>query len=678
MSTADLAALVARLEAVTSRLEAVPAGGVGGGGGAAAAGSVEVAPSVLAYDDLINGVVAEYLAASEKVGGPCLEQAKLFAEAFKELRDLLEIASGSKKPDGWPGNMPDNVMAIIQSVGGKIGAIGEIDGFKEKQLEHTKALGDAAGALSWVVMDPTPVPHSKEAGDAAWFNGQKVLMKSKGTDENGVAWANALKAMMAELPPYIKQFHTTGVAWNPKGGDAASFVPGAAVAGGGAAPAAAAAAAPAEVGASVAEFDDVLTHITTFVELSTKIGGKVAEIGAQVDQCFKAQRAFLEMASQSKKPSGWPGCADILAPMSDCMMAIGELSDYGELKNHTLMMGEGIQAAAWVAVEPTPCPHVKETLPASMFYGNKVLVEYKSKDQTHVDWVNTWKAFLTDLADYVKRNHTTGVTWNPKGGDAHPAGAAATPAPAPAPSGGPPKGPGGPPPPPPGPPPNLADLEDKRGGSKPVPNTGALFAELNKGSDITSGLKKVSKQKAASSKVVMKEKKTQTKKKMGTPKLALDGRKWLCEFYIDDRTGNLVISDCDVKQTVTIFRCVNCVVQIKGKINAVLLDDCDKTSIVCSDVVSSIDIVNCTSVEVQADGNVPTIAVDKTDGCQLYLGTTAMSGDGPTIIMSKSSECNVTTPGATEDDDGVEQALPEQFSNLFVNGKWETTPVTHG
>ena len=312
---------------------------------------------MLAYDELINGVVADYLAASENVGGPCFAQAKLFAEGFKELRGLLEIASGSKKPNGWPGAMPDNVMAIIQSVGGKIGEIGEIDGFKDKQLEHTKALGDAAGALSWVVMDPTPVPHSKEAGDAAWFNGQKVLMKSKGTDENSVAWANALKTMMAAIPPYIKEFHTTGVTWNPKGGDAASFVPGAAVAGGGAAPAAAAAA-PAEVGASVAEFDGLLTHIAKFVELSTKIGGKVAEIGAQVDKCFKAQRAFLEMASQSKKPAGWPGCADILAPMSDCMMAIGELSDYGELKNHTLMMGEGIQAAAWVAVEPTPCPHV--------------------------------------------------------------------------------------------------------------------------------------------------------------------------------------------------------------------------------------------------------------------------------------------------------------------------------
>jgi hypothetical protein len=38
----------------------------------------------------------------------------------------------------------------------------------------------------------------------------------------------------------------------------------------------------------------------------------------------------------------------------------------------------------------------------------------------------------------------------------------------------------------------------------------------------------------------------------------------------------------------------------------------------------------------------------------------------------------VTTPGATEDDDGVEQALPEQFSNQFTGGTWVTTPVTHG
>ena len=42
--------------------------------------------------------------------------------------------------------------------------------------------------------------------------------------------------------------------------------------------------------------------------------------------------------------------------------------------------------------------------------------------------------------------------------------------------------------------------------------------------------------------------------------MALDGRKWNCEYYVDERTGALVIDQCDHKQTVTIFRCINSVV----------------------------------------------------------------------------------------------------------------------
>ena len=326
------------------------------------------------------------------------------------------------------------------------------------------------------------------------------------------------------------------------------------------------------------------------------------------------------------------------------------------------LLGTDTAPAASVTT-PVAKPEVKRTTTPPKPAGTPPA---RGEDDDEVDPVALAKLRL--LVERLEKDAKAKYGYTPP-----PAAAAAVPVPQAAPR----AGPGGPPPPPPGPPPNLADLEDKRGGAKPVVNTGALFAELNKGSDITSGLKKVSKQKAASSKVVMKERKTKTNKKMGTPKLAPDGRKWICEYYIDDRTGNLVISDCDVKQTVTIFRCVNCVVQIKGKINAILLDDCDKTSIVCNDVVSSIDIVNCKSVEVQADGRVPTIAVDKTDGCQLYLGAGATDA---TIILSKSSETNVTTPGATEEDDGVETALPEQFSSVFDKDqkKWVTTSVTHG
>ena len=312
MSVADLATLVARLEAVTSRLESAPGGG-GGGGGAAPGAAVEVAPFVQEYDEMINGELAAFVAAAGKVGGPANDQAELFAQAFKDTRSLLELASGSKKPADWPGAMPANVQSIIESVGGKMGEIGNIDGFKAGQLEYTKAMGDGSGALSWLVMDPTPAPHCREACDAMWFNGQKVLMKCKGTDENGVEWAQTLKSLLTALAAYVKKNHTTGLAWNPRGGDAATFVAGAAVAAGGAV--AAPAAEVAEVGASVSEFAGLLSeYIDKFVGLSAKIGGPVGKIGEQVDTCFKNQLAFLEMAAASKKPAGWPGCAEILAP----------------------------------------------------------------------------------------------------------------------------------------------------------------------------------------------------------------------------------------------------------------------------------------------------------------------------------------------------------------------------
>ena len=76
-----------------------------------------------------------------------------------------------------------------------------------------------------------------------------------------------------------------------------------------------------------------------------------------------------------------------------------------------------------------------------------------------------------------------------------------------------------------------------------------------------------------------------------------------------------------------------------------------------------------------AQGKVPTVLVDKTDGCQLYLGPAALD---TTIITSKTSEVNVSTPGEELDDDDVEQALSEQFSHVFKDGQWRTEAVTHG
>ena len=61
-------------------------------------------------------------------------------------------------------------------------------------------------------------------------------------------------------------------------------------------------------------------------------------------------------------------------------------------------------------------------------------------------------------------------------------------------------------------------------------------------------------------------------------------------------------------------------------------------------------------------------------GAQLYLSAASLGAD---ITTAKSSEVNVAVPGASEDADLVEHALPEQFLSRFESGRFVTMPVSH-
>lgn len=94
------------------------------------------------------------------------------------------------------------------------------------------------------------------------------------------------------------------------------------------------------------------------------------------------------------------------------------------------------------------------------------------------------------MTEYVRTTFPQGIPWNPKGVNAEDAvksidSASGPPAPA---TGGAP-----PPPPPPGPPPPPMRFDDApKAPAADAGGIGAVFNELNKGSDVTKGLKKVS------------------------------------------------------------------------------------------------------------------------------------------------------------------------------------------
>ncbi|UYV62147.1 CAP1 [Cordylochernes scorpioides] len=348
---------------------------------------------------------------------------------------------------------------------------------------------------------------------------------------------------------------------------------------------------------------------------------------------------------------------NLLKPTSDKIQAIQEYRQKNRassLFNHLSAISESIPALGWVAVSPTPAPYVKEMLDAGQFYTNRVLVDYKDKDKLHVDWAKSWIQVLTQLRTYVMQDHTTGLVWG--GGPAAAAGL--------------------PPPPPPPPPAGL--FQDSGAGDD---TRAALFKEISQGEGITRGLRKVtSDQQTHKNPTLRTSGPAPGSKPAGPPstppkpvvakppKLELEGKKWRVENHVDRR--DIVIDGTEMNQVVNIYQCQNCVVQVKGKINSIVVDSCKKTAIVFDDIVSTVEFINCKSIQAQSMGTVPTVTVDKAESVLIYLSPRSLDCE---VVTSMSFEVNVAIPKG--DGDFAEHSIPEQFKSVWNGKVLKTVPI---
>jgi len=422
----------------------------------------------------------------------------------------------------------------------------------------------------------------------------------------------------------------------------------------------------------VAEFDSLVSEHFPKIEKAVSTFGN-AQLKAQFEalqKAINAQRDFLAVASQSKKPSQ-DVFAKLLDPTSKAIQEVISIRDKArgnELWNHLSAISEGVPALGWVAVTPTPGPYAQEYKGNSEFYTNKLRVQYKGKDEVQMGFADGLSQFLGGLVAYIKKYHTTEVAWNPRGGDA----SAASPAPAKSAGGPPPPPSGGPPPPPPA-------------GNAPVAAKGAdmnlLFSQINSaGENAALGLKKVTadmKSKNRQDKVsVVKavESKAPVRKaavKKGPAKFALEGNKWVVENQDDN--NSIVIAETEPKQTVYIYKTDRSVVQIKGKVNSICIDSCTKIAVVFENAIAQVELINSNSVDLQVIGKVPSFAIDKCGGVNLVLSKECLAAE---IVSSKSDAMNVSIPVEGEQD-LVEIAIPEQFKTTIVNNKLVTVNVEH-
>ncbi|KAL6421429.1 hypothetical protein ACFW04_013887 [Cataglyphis niger] len=411
---------------------------------------------------------------------------------------------------------------------------------------------------------------------------------------------------------------------------------------------------------SIAGYEDLLSGpLKKYLELSQKIGGDVATHSKFVEKAFQIQLQFVQTAANRSAPANQSEQISLLAPMS---MQIQQIQEFRERNrgspffNHLSAISESIPALGWVAVSPTPAPYIKEMNDAGQFYTNRVLKDWKEKDKMHIDWCKAWIQTLTDLQQYVRQHHTTGLVWGKT--SIAPAGI--------------------PPPPPPSMP--TEDIS-----SVVNDDRSALFAQINQGENITKNLKKVTSDMQTHKNPALRSGPAPFKAPAVTnvtpiknvlsanvpidksPVFTRDGKKWLVEYQ---KGENLVIDNVEMNNVIYMFRCQDSTLTIKGKVNSIIMDSCRKSSVVFDSLVSSIEFVNCQSVQMQVLGKVPTISIDKTDGCQMYLNTESLNVE---LITSKSSEMNVMVPKANGD--YSEYPVPEQFKTTINQNGLNTTAI---
>ncbi|XP_068656866.1 cyclase-associated protein 1-like [Aristolochia californica] len=440
--------------------------------------------------------------------------------------------------------------------------------------------------------------------------------------------------------------------------------------------------------ASIAAYDDFMEKsVGRLSATAHKIGGKVLEATDVLKEAFSVQKDLLIKMKQIQKPD-MTGLAEFLKPLNEVIAKAHAYTEgrRTEFFNHFKAAADSLTALAWLAYSGKDCgmslpiAHVEESWQMAEFYNNKILVEYKTKDPDHIEWAKALKEiFVPGLRDYVKNFFPLGPVWNATGVTAPLPSAPSKSAPSTAPC--PARAPASAPAPAPPPPLSSSLLTCDSSAARPKVGMSAVFQEISSGKSVASGLKKVTadmktKNRADRTGVVNeKEQKTSSHSfpKTGPPKLELQmGRKWVVENQIGRK--NLVIDDCDSRQSVYVFACKDSVLQIKGKVNNITIDKCTKMGIVFKDVVAACEVVNCNAVEVQCQGSAPTISIDNTGGCQLYLSKGSLEAS---VATAKSSEINVLVPAAGPDGDWAEHALPQQYIHTFKDGHFVTSPVSH-
>ncbi len=179
----------------------------------------EIHPRLVAYDEHIQRTLVPFTDSCAALGAEMESVGKNIVDVWDSVRGIVELGTNYKKPADVPTGLQPHLkpcqdaMAKIRSA--------RID---RKFDWHLKAIMEMLACVSWVIMSPPPSPANfvKDTVGASDFWANKVRKEYKNNEKEGpahVKFCDTMKAMVLDLSAYLKEYHLSGLAWNPHGKD---------------------------------------------------------------------------------------------------------------------------------------------------------------------------------------------------------------------------------------------------------------------------------------------------------------------------------------------------------------------------------------------------------------------------------------------------------------------------
>jgi len=224
MTSKELAPLQDTLDSILNRLENLEShaglqppvrskSNTSSGGGPSSDEAGMATPAIEAYQNHMTQAAIPFIEACDALGG-LKDTGSQIRTIWVAIQSIIELASKCKKPSDTQSALGTHLKPIQDAIAKTRSA--RLD---RKYDWHIKAIMELLPCASWVVMSTPPAPSSfiKDTIGSSDFWSNKIRKEYKGKDEKHVTFCNTLKTLIIELSAYVKEYHLSGLMWNPRG-----------------------------------------------------------------------------------------------------------------------------------------------------------------------------------------------------------------------------------------------------------------------------------------------------------------------------------------------------------------------------------------------------------------------------------------------------------------------------